>query len=162
MKNHRVVIGGMLVIILAIASGCGSTPKLVTSTPIEFKVTPKQGTAIPTQVTSNPPGISIPTQVTSNPPGATITLDGQRLGLTPLATLVPKKPRGASRTGIKGTAKDMKEALDRSFQWQKAAYYVFQATKDGFKSGEQSFFVDDGIPSVIHFDLQPVNTRAKR
>lgn len=129
MKKHGLAVGGMIMVVtVAIISGCAS-PSMKVST--------------------------IPTEITSTPPGATITLDGCVLGTTPFTSTIRKKPNYAGPATMSGTAPSFRDAVEQIERAKRAANYTFVATKDGYIDFEKEFIVNDGIPTAIHFDLSP-------
>jgi hypothetical protein len=132
MKNHELVIVVAMVVISAIASGCAS----------------------------------IQTKFTSTPPGATIKLEDEVLGTTPFTADIRKKPHYTGPTTLSGSIDMTPEGMDEAFakikHMRRKANYIFTATKEGYKEATEEFSVNNELPSLIDFQLEPLRTSTKK
>lgn len=126
MKKHELVIVVMMVVISAIASGCAS----------------------------------IQTKITSTPPGATIKLEDNVLGTTPFTADIRKKQHYTGPTTLSGSFDMTPAGMDEAFAnikcMKRKASYIFVATKEGYKEATKEFSVNDVLPPLIDFQLEPL------
>lgn len=90
----------------------------------------------------------------STPPGAVVALDGLVLGTTPFTAEVPQKSRYTGPTTMNFNSKTFEEGYRRIKESERQANYVFTATLEGHQEARMVFFVNDGLPSVVRFELK--------
>jgi maltose-binding protein MalE len=132
MKNHKLMIVVMMVVILVIASGCAS----------------------------------IQAKFTSTPPGATIKLEDDVLGTTPCTADIQKKRNYSGPTTLSGSFDMTPDGMDEAFakikHMRRRANYIFTATKEGYKEATEEFSVNNELPPLIDFQLEPLQTSPKK
>jgi len=58
---------------------------------------------------------------------------------------------------MSGRAASFRDAVAQIERQRTAANYIFSATKNGYKDDTKEYPVNDGLPTVIHFDLKPTD-----
>ena len=142
MKMRRLVAVGMAAAIVASISGCATGPKKVHSRPSSRATAPRK---LP----------SIPVEFTSMPAGAVVTLDDSVLGTTPFTANVSQKPHYTGPTTLNFSSATFEEGFNRIEKARRMANYIFIATKEGYMEARMEIPVNDGLPPVVQFKLEP-------